>query len=88
MRYRLELTDKAQRALRTLPARLSKDVLEIILDLLNDPEPADSNPLGRELQGLHRIRTDGWRIIYQVKSDRVIIVSLKPRTADTYTNLW
>ena len=88
MRYQLELTDKAQVALRLLPARLSKDVLEIILDLQEEPRPPDSKALGRELAGLRRIQVDGWRIIYQVKNDKVIIVAVKPRTADTYTNLW
>ncbi len=75
-------------ALRTLPTRLSKDVLEIILDLQEEPRPPDSKALGRELAGLRRIQIDGWRIIYQVKGDRVIVVAVKPRTAGTNTNLW
>ncbi len=45
MRYQLELTDKAQWALRTLPTRLGKDVLAIILDQQAEPRPPDSQAL-------------------------------------------
>ena len=50
MQYQLKLTPKAQRALRFLAERLRKDVSEILLDLREDPTPADSKPgkSGRE----------------------------------------
>ena len=71
MQYQLKLTPKAQRSLRFLPERLRSDVSEILLDLRDDPTPADSKPgkPGRELDRKRIIRVDGLRIVYQVQAD-------------------
>ena len=65
--------------------------MEIIRDLRDNPHPEDSKGLqpGRELHGLHVIRVDGWRIVYQVKEDDqiVAVLAFKKRGADTYLNL-
>ncbi len=86
MLYRLRIVAGARRTMQALPRRLRQDAQEIVLDLQENPRPPDSKPLGRELIGLHRIRFDGWRIIYQIDEDDgiVTILAVKPRTADTY----
>jgi mRNA-degrading endonuclease RelE of RelBE toxin-antitoxin system len=78
-----------QRTLRELPDRLRQDVSEIVLDLRDEPRPPDSQPLQRELTGLHRIQVDGWRIIYAIDEEaRVVrIESIRPRSEQTYLNL-
>lgn len=91
MQYRLKITRSAYRAIRQAPSRLRNEVMEIIRDLRDNPRPEDSKGLqpGRELHGLRAIRVDGWRIVYQVKDDDLIvtILAFKKRGADTYLNL-
>ena len=72
-----------------MPERLRLDAAEILLDLRENPTPPDSAPLRRDLIGRHRIRIDGWRIVYQINEvDRfVLILTIERRSADTYLNL-
>ena len=87
--YRLDFMPGVQRTLRDLPDRLRQGISEILLDLRDEPQPPDSQPLDRELLGLYRIRVDGWRIIYAIDADAQVVrvESIRPRNAQTYLNL-
>jgi len=65
--------------------------MEIIVDLCTDPHPGYSKALklGRELHGLHVIYVNGWRIVYQVKEDDLIVtvIAFRRRSPDPYLNL-
>lgn len=89
MRYQLDVPEQVRRTLRELPVRLRNDILDILLDLRDEPQPPDSQPLQRELSGLYRIRVDGWRIIYAIDVDTqtIRIESIRPRNEQTYLNL-
>ena len=89
MRYRLRILHEAKQSMRRMPQRVAQQAAEIILDLAEEPYPADSEPLGRELAGRFRIRVDGWRIIYLVdETDGLIsILAIRQRDQRTYLNL-
>ena len=87
--YLLNWRPKLRRKLRDLPASLRSEIAAIVLGLKEDPYPPNSVPLRRDLAHLRKIRTDGWRIIYQVKeADRIVVIrEIRPRNAHTYLNL-
>ena len=89
MHYQLEWTQGISRLLRSLPPRLRREIVEVIQDLREDPQPPDSEPLRRELKGLFWIRVDGWRALYSVDHQRhvVRVEAIRPRDENTYLNL-
>ena len=89
MRWQIRIEDGERRTLARLPKRLRGEIAEVLLDLRDEPRPAYSKPLTRELRGLRAIPIDGWRLIYSInEEDRiVIVVGIRPRGPNTYLNL-
>lgn len=89
MPWQLRITERDRRTLARLPGRIRGEIAEVLLDLRDDPRPAYSKPLGRELRGLRTIRIDGWRLVYSInEEDRiVIVVGIRPRGPNTYLNI-
>lgn len=83
----LRLKDWVPAQIEKLPERIRKDVAEILLDLRDDPYPPDSLAMFDEYDGYHRIRVDGFRIVYKVDENTVTIWKIAPRDRDTYTRL-
>ncbi len=76
VRYRIDYTDEARLALRTLPGRYRQRARKIIEALVDNPWPSHANAL-RELPNCFRIRVDGWRIVYRVKDESSVVVILR-----------
>ncbi len=90
MRYRLRWgTREAQRNYRTLPDSLRLQMRDEITSLQDDPYPPYSEPLERELQDRRKIKIDGWRLIYRVYEEDILIIVLavRPRDRRTYLNV-
>lgn len=88
-RYRLDIRDIACRQLKAvLPNRLRSEMVEAMLELRDDPRPANSE-LQRELQDRYRLKIDGWRVFYKIDDeDQVVtVLEIRPRNRNTYLNV-
>ena len=87
--YQLKRKAWINRQLADLPQRIQKDIAEILLDLQENPYPDDTLSMERQYTGFHRIRVDGYRIVYKVNEDtnEVWIWKISPRDKNTYTKL-
>jgi mRNA interferase RelE/StbE len=74
--YQIEVTRAAQRDLARLPKSVFKRVDAKIQSLSEDPHPGGSKKLE---DNLFRVRVGDYRIIYQVISDRIVIVIIRVR---------
>ena len=74
--HHLEVTRAAQRDLASLPKSVFKRVDAKIHSLSEDPHPRGSKKLE---DNLFRVRVGDYRIIYQVISDRIVIVIIRVR---------
>jgi len=72
-RYQIELTPAARRDLKSVPARVRKQIDKRILALAENPYPPGSKKL-RGAEGFHRIRVGDYRILYIVETHRLVIV--------------
>lgn len=91
--YQLEFKERAERQLSDLAtdsAMLHREAVNIILDLRDDPYPADALKMVEDYDGFYRIRFNNHRIIYRVNENerKVTIWAIKPRTRTTYRNLF
>ena len=89
MQWRIRISAGVRRSIAKLPIRIRDEVIDVLRDLRDDPRPAYSKPLGRELQGLRTIRIDGWRLVYSVNdADQIVlVVAIRQRGPNTYLNL-
>jgi mRNA-degrading endonuclease RelE of RelBE toxin-antitoxin system len=88
VRYRLNYTDEAKRALRDAPGFHRQRFRRAIEELASDPRPAHAEPM-RE-PGFYKIRFDHWRLIYRVRDDLSEVRVLRVRTKtgpETYQGL-
>jgi mRNA interferase RelE/StbE len=74
--YQIEVTRAAQRDLSSLPKSVFKRVDAKIQSLSEEPHPRGSKKLE---DNLFRVRVGDYRIIYQVISDRIVIVIVRVR---------
>ena len=74
--HQIEVTRAAQRDLSSLPKSVFKRIDAKIQSLSEDPHPRGSKKLE---DNLFRVRVGDYRIIYQVISDRIVIVIIRVR---------
>jgi len=74
--YQIEVTRAAQRDLTNLPKSVFKRADAKIQSLAQDPHPRGVKKLE---DNLWRVRVGDYRIIYQVISDRIVIVIIRVR---------
>ncbi len=85
--WRITFRRKAKRVMARLPADLKRRISQAIDQLAVNPHPPGSKRLvGAE--DLYRIRVGGWRIVYAVKDDQllILVVTVAPR-GSAYRNL-
>lgn len=70
--YRIELTPRAERDLLGLPSHISRRLIPRIDALARQPRPAGVKKLAND-EGLYRIRSGDYRIIYQIQ-DRALLI--------------
>ena len=72
MAYRIEVTPRARKDLRTLSMRVRQIMADQIDALKNDPRPQGCKKLkGRE--DFYRIRVGDYRVVYQIE-DKVLLI--------------
>jgi mRNA interferase RelE/StbE len=84
--WRVLISRRAERVLRRLPRDLLLRISSAIDALADDPHPQGKKKLtGHDL---YRIRVGGWRIIYAVQDDElvVLVLTVAPR-GEAYRNL-
>jgi len=89
VRYQIDYTDEARRALRRLPGNYRQRIKRLIESLMTDPRPRQAKEL-REMPDRYRIRVDDWRIIYWIQDETVMILILDVRFKtgpETYAEL-
>jgi len=80
-RRKLDVTRDAAKALADLPAKHFKQVVVKTLALIAEPFPHDSRPLqGHE--GLYRIDSGEYRIVYSVDDELIRIFVIGKRNDD------
>ena len=85
MRFRIEISPAGQRNLRRIPPRIRDRIEAIIYRLADDPHPRGSIKLRGE-ERTWRVRAGRFRILYDVYSDRLVVVVLRvvARNESTY----
>lgn len=76
MAYRIELSRQAERQFRELPRKEQERLGRRIDRLSEAPYPKDAKKLTGE-EGLYRIRSGDYRVIYMVEDDVLVVLVLK-----------
>ncbi len=86
MSWDVELTSRATRALRRIPARDRQRIEAALRAMRDEPLAGDVAPLKGEYQGTFRRRVGSWRIIFSAKPDIQVVVvhDVRRRTSSTY----
>lgn len=74
--YQIEILPAARRQLKKLPASARSQILNRIEDLELDPRPPGVVKLEGE-DGLYRVRSGDYRILYTIDDDQVFIFVVK-----------
>jgi len=74
VRYRVELRPAARRYLDRLAQNTQRLIIGRPESLEQQPRPGWSKPLHRDLKGRRSFRVAGYRVIYQVEDDVLIVL--------------
>jgi mRNA interferase RelE/StbE len=79
--YQVELTARARKQYKALDPVIRDRVRRTLLDLTDDPTPAQVKALAGS-GGLLRVRVGAWRVIYCLEQDqaRVVILDIGHRS--------
>lgn len=85
--WQVIIARKAERTLKRLPRDVVQRLSAAIDALSADPRPEGSRKLAG-FDNLYRVRVGGWRIIYTIEDDRllVLVLTVAPR-GGAYKNL-
>lgn len=75
-RYRVQVQAPAARSIRKLPRAAQESIGQRIATLAIDPRPHGCVKL-KETDGLYRVRTGNYRIIYSIQDDVLLVCILK-----------
>ncbi len=85
--YAVELKPQAQKFIEKQPKKIQRQLVARIESLQKDPRPAQSKLLHSDKQ-IYRLRSGVYRIIYQIKDDRLLVlVAMVDNRKDVYKNL-
>lgn len=84
-RYEIEFAASARRDLESISARVVPAIIEFVYgDLARSPRRV-GKPLRRELEGKWSARRGTYRIIYEIKDDRLLVLVIRiDHRADVY----
>lgn len=75
-KYKIEITQSAEKTLNHLPKEVLKRILEKILELSANPFPLGCRKLSSE-EHTYRVRTGSYRVIYDIHKKVITIRILK-----------
>ncbi|MPZ26800.1 MAG: type II toxin-antitoxin system RelE/ParE family toxin [Micromonosporaceae bacterium] len=73
MTYRVEFTSAARRDIAKLPDRVARAIVEFCSGPLAENPHRVGKPLVGELTGLYSARRGGYRVVYAIHDDRVVV---------------
>ena len=76
MRYTVEIDTKAAKEIRDLPQQEQRRIVAKIQALADTPRPLGCVKLSGSL-GLWRIRAGVYRVVYQVRDERVLVTIVR-----------
>lgn len=76
MGYQIELSKQAERSFRKLPKHDQRRVAKKIDSLKEEPRPAGVKRLA-EADGVYRVRSGDYRILYRVEDDVLLVLVVK-----------
>jgi len=86
--YAIELKPQAQKFIEKQPRKVQRQLVARIEALQKDLRPPQSKLLHSDKQ-IYCVRSGDYRIIYQIKKDRLLILVAKAgNRKDVYKNLW
>lgn len=74
--YKIRFSKRAVRSLRKLPNNIGGNIKNKLIDLSKDPYAKNNNITKLQNRPGYRLRIGGWRVIYEIKNDEVIILVL------------
>ena len=74
MSYIIEMLPSARKAMAALPKTDRERVDARILSLADNPRPHGAIPLNGTARGLWRLRVGNYRVLYEIRDDRLIVV--------------
>ena len=87
MRYRIEVTKSAAKALKKIP-KADQKIIAKKIDSLATQLPSPNTTKMKENNPFHKIRVRDYRIIYEIQNDILLILVLKiGHRKDIYKNL-
>lgn len=75
--YTIEYSKDIEKDLSKFPKDEISKILAKISFLANNPHPSGVKALQGTLKGLHRIRSGNYRIVYQIKDDKLLILIVR-----------
>ena len=76
MAYRIEFTGAAKRQFDKLPASVQRRLAEAVDHLSEDPRPDGVKKLSGK-EGLYRVRSGDYRIVYRIEDNRLLVLVVK-----------
>jgi mRNA interferase RelE/StbE len=76
MAYEVILKPSAEKTLDALPRPMRKRVADRLEGLRQQPRPAGAVKLAGK-ENLWRIRVGGYRVVYEIKDDRLLVLVLR-----------
>lgn len=75
--FEVLFTKKAHKEIKKLDPDVKAQIIDAIDDLRRDPRPPNSKPLRGELKGYWRLRSGDYRIIYQIKDEKLQVIVVR-----------
>ncbi|MGQ9683401.1 MAG: type II toxin-antitoxin system RelE family toxin [Anaerolineae bacterium] len=75
-RWRIRLSRQAEKLLERLPRDVRARMDRVVRSLADDPYPSASVRL-ESREGLYRIRVGGWRILYSVIEQELVVLAVR-----------
>ena len=87
--YYLLIDEEARRTLKRIPGHMRRRIALAIDELRQNPRPAGAKALQDELAGYWRLRIDGYRVIYTIDDETIVVevVKVDRRGPKTYVGL-
>jgi mRNA interferase RelE/StbE len=73
--YEVVFRDEARQAFRRLDKAVQKQVRRVVDRLAENPRPRQATQLVGD-RGTWRVRSDAWRILYEIHDDRLLVLVL------------
>ena len=75
--YKIIFTKKAYKALRRVPKNVVDRIRKKLDQIAKDPYTSHSNVIKLHNRPGYRLRVGDWRVIYDIRTDELIILVLK-----------